>query len=213
VTEQSDGSSTFSWSEHLEGGGTTATAVQVKPEKERDGQVRNLLEWTYVIVGALGIALLIRAFLLASFFIPSVSMVPTLEVNDRVLVNKLSYKLHDVHRQDVVVFERPPGETDLSIKDLIKRVIGLPGDVVSFKDGKVLVNGELLNEPYLAAGMRTEPKSPTGDTITVPPGHVLVFGDNRTNSTDGRVFGPIDQKLIVGRAFVIVWPFSRAGGL
>ena len=187
--------------------------MQVKPEKERDGQVRNLLEWTYVIVGALGIALLIRAFLLASFFIPSVSMVPTLEVNDRVLVNKLSYKLHDVHRQDVVVFERPPLELDVSIKDLIKRVIGLPGDVITFKDGKVLVNGELLNEPYLAPGIRTDPKSQTGDSITVPPGHVLVLGDNRTNSTDGRVFGPIDQKLIVGRAFVIVWPFSRAGGL
>jgi signal peptidase I len=132
-------------------------------------------------------------------------------VNDRVLVNKLSYKLHDVHRQDVVVFERPPLELDLSIKDLIKRVIGLPGDVVSFQDGKVFVNGEPLNEPYLAPGMRTDPKGK--DSITVPPGQVLVLGDNRTNSTDGRVFGTIDQKLIVGRAFVIVWPFSRAGGL
>jgi signal peptidase I len=136
-----------------------------------------------------------------------------LKVNDRVLVNKLSYKLHDVHRQDVVVFERPPKELDLSIKDLIKRVIGLPGDVVSFTDGKVLVNGEPLDEPYLAPGIRTEPKEPTGNSITVPPGQVLVLGDNRTNSTDGRFFGPIDQKLIVGRAFVIVWPFSRAGGL
>jgi signal peptidase I len=211
VSNERDGSSTFTWSEHLEGGSVTANAVQVKPEKRRDGQVRNLLEWVYVIVGALGIALLIRAFLLASFFIPSVSMVPTLEVNDRVLVNKLSYKLHDVHRQDVVVFERPPGEPDLSIKDLIKRVIGIPGDVVSFRDGKVFVNDQPLDEPYLAPGMRTEPKGK--ESITVPPGQVLVLGDNRTNSFDGRSFGTFDQKLIVGRAFVIVWPFSRAGGL
>lgn len=138
-------------------------------------------------------------------------MSPTLEVNDRVLVNKLSYKLHDVHRQDVVVFSRPPREPDVTIKDLIKRVIGLPGDVVSFKDGKVFVNGTQLDEPYLAAGMRTDANG--ADSITVPSGQVLVLGDNRTNSFDGRRFGTFDQNLIVGRAFVIVWPFSRAGGL
>lgn len=211
MTEPTDGSANWSWSDHFENGAASSAAAPVTQVKARDSQIRNLLEWTYVIVGALGIALLIRAFLLASFFIPSVSMVPTLKVGDRVLVNKLSYRLHDVHRQDVIVFERPPGEPDLTIKDLIKRVIGVPGDVVSFKDGRVLVNGELLDEPYLAPGMVTTPKG--ADSITVPAGQVLVLGDNRTNSFDGRSFGTFDQKLIVGRAFVIVWPFSNSGGL
>lgn len=189
-----------------------SSTIVMKNGKAQDSQIRNLLEWTYVIAGALGIALIIKAFLLASFYIPSGSMIPTLAINDRVLVNKLSYKLHDLHRQDVVVFERPPGETDASIKDLIKRVIGLPGDVVTFEDGKVHVNGEILDEPYLAPGVRTNPKT-LGASITVPEGQVLVLGDNRENSFDGRSFGPFDQKLIVGRAFVIVWPFKRAGSL
>lgn len=210
MTESGDGS-TWTWSNYLGGTEPEEADAQVRPVRSSDGQIRNLLEWTYVIAGALGIALLIRAFLLASFFIPSLSMSPTLEVNDRVLVNKLSYKLHDVHRQDVVVFSRPPREPDVTIKDLIKRVIGLPGDVVSFKDGKVFVNGAQLDEPYLAAGMRTDANG--ADSITVPSGQVLVLGDNRTNSFDGRRFGTFDQNLIVGRAFVIVWPFSRAGGL
>jgi signal peptidase I len=211
VIEPSDGPASWTWSDHYEQGTAGSEAVQVKPVKARDSQIRNMMEWTYVIVGALGIALLIRAFLLASFFIPSVSMVPTLKVGDRVLVNKLSYRLHDVHRQDVIVFERPPGEPDLTIKDLIKRVIGIPGDMVSFKDGKVFVNGEQLDEPYLAPGMVTAAKG--ADSITVPAGQVLVLGDNRTNSFDGRSFGTFDQKLIVGRAFVIVWPFSNASRL
>jgi signal peptidase I len=211
VIEQTEGPSTWTWSDHLESGSETTSTVKVSEGKAQDSQIRNLLEWTYVIVGALGIALLIRAFLLASFFIPSVSMVPTLKVGDRVLVNKLSYRLHDLHRQDVVVFERPPGEPDLTIKDLIKRVIGLPGDVVSFRDGKVFVNDVQLDEPYLAPGMVTSPKG--NDSIKVPAGEVLVLGDNRTNSFDGRSFGTFDQKLIVGRAFVIVWPFSSRSGL
>jgi signal peptidase I len=211
VIEQTEGPSTWTWSDHLESGSATTSTVKVTEGKAQDSQIRNLLEWTYVIVGALGIALLIRAFLLASFFIPSVSMVPTLKVGDRVLVNKLSYRLHDLHRQDVVVFERPPGEPDLTIKDLIKRVIGLPGDVVSFKDGKVFVNDVQLDEPYLTPGMVTSPKG--NDSIKVPAGEVLVLGDNRTNSFDGRSFGTFDQKLIVGRAFVIVWPFSNRSGL
>jgi signal peptidase I len=212
VTSPTDGQRTATWADPLTDEDDMASTIVMKNGKAQDSQIRNLLEWTYVIAGALGIALIIKAFLLASFYIPSGSMIPTLAINDRVLVNKLSYKLHDLHRQDVVVFERPPGETDASIKDLIKRVIGLPGDVITFEDGKVHVNGEILDEPYLAPGVRTIPKT-LGPSITVPEGQVLVLGDNRENSFDGRSFGPFDQKLIVGRAFVIVWPFSRAGSL
>lgn len=171
---------------------------------------RSVIEWVVVIGGALLIALVIRTFLLAAFYIPSPSMVPTLGVGDRVLVNKLSYDLHDVHRGDVVVFERPPAESDTRIKDLIKRVIGLPGEQLEGKDGKVWVNGQPLTEPYVNPDCGgTDQFGP----ITVPDGDVFVMGDNRCDSSDSRVFGPIDQDLIVGRAFVRVWPVTHLGFL
>jgi signal peptidase I len=181
--------------------------------QQKLGRIRSLREWATVIAGAIGIALIVRAFLLASFFIPSPSMNPTLKNGDRVLVNKLAYRLHDVHRGDVVVFERPPElKGSPEIKDLIKRVIGLPGETVSFRDGRILIDGHLLDEPYLPAGTQTLAKT-KGETITVQTGEVLVLGDNREDSTDGRFFGPLNQKLIVGRAFVLYFPTKNIGFL
>jgi signal peptidase I len=136
-------------------------------------------------------------------------MYSTLHVHDRVLVNRLSYKLHDVHRGDVVVFKRPPRETDTEIKDLIKRVIALPGETVEGKSGHVVINGRVLNEPYLDEGITTSDFGP----VKVPPGQVWVMGDNRPDSQDSRFFGAIPQSLIVGRAFVIIWPLSHLGWL
>lgn len=191
-----------------------SSSVAGARRQQKLGRVRSLREWATVIAGAIGIALIVRAFLLASFFIPSPSMTPTLHNGDRVLVNKLAYRLHDVHRGDVVVFERPPELKDApEVKDLIKRVIGLPGETVEFREGRILIDGHLLDEPYLAPGITTESKPETGDSITVPPSQVLVLGDNRRNSTDGRVFGPISQKLIVGRAFVLYFPMKNLGFL
>jgi signal peptidase I len=157
------------------------------------------------VLGAFAVALIIKTFLIQAFYIPSPSMFPTLQTNDRVLVNKLSYELHDVNRGDLVVFERPPGETDTDIKDLIKRVIGLPGDVVSSCGGHVCIDGTPLEEPYLPDGVTT------GDfeRVTIPEGQVFVMGDNRENSSDSRIFGPIDEDTIVGRAFVRIWPLSE----
>jgi signal peptidase I len=174
---------------------------------------RTLLEWAAVIAGGIVIALLVEAFFIQAFWIPSPSMVPTLEVGDRVLVNKLSYKLHDVHRGDVVVFSRPPGasqtEDGKEIKDLIKRVIAIGGDTVEAKQGRVYVNDKAIDEPYL------EPGTPTNDLPRqrIPDGHVFVMGDNRTNSEDSRVFGPIDESDIVGRAFIRVLPITNIGWL
>ena len=182
---------------------------------------RNGLEWVAVLVGAVLIAVVIRTFVLQTFWIPSPSMATTLVVDDRVLVNKLSYKLHDIHRGDVVVFERPSNEQPSDIKDLIKRVVALPGEQISITDGKVHIDGRELDEPYVndlesnysvcgagdVAGIDTE------EGFTVPEGHVFVMGDNRTNSHDSRCFGPIDEDLVVGRAFAIIWPPSKAGGL
>jgi len=170
---------------------------------------RTIVEWVAVVGGALVVALVIRAFFLAAFYIPSESMVPTLEKGDRVLVNKLSYKLHDVHRGDVVVFERPPNEPDNGIKDLIKRVVALPGETIEVRDCKVLINGNPLQEPYVKQWTRTCTSAPK----TVGDNEVFVMGDNRDDSQDSRFFGPISQDLIVGRAFVVVWPLTNLGWL
>src|SRR4051794_22510133 len=156
--------------------------------------VKSLIEWAVIIGGALVVALLIRAFLIQSFYIPSPSMVPTLKVKDRVLVNKLSYHLHDINRGDVVVFKKPPHGVDPDIKDLIKRVIGLSGDTVEGRNGHIYINGKELSEPYLPAGVTTDRFAP----ITIPKGDLFVMGDNRGDSADSRVFGPISKKLVVG---------------
>jgi len=182
------------------------------PRRKRRSTTRNVIEWVAVIVGAVLVALVVKTFLVQAFRIPSESMDPTLITGDRVLVNKLSYRLHDVNRGDVVVFDRPknlPGGPD-DPKDLIKRVIGLPGDTVFARDGRVYVNDRPLKEPYLPAGTSTVNMD---QPVTVPKGKVWVMGDNRGNSQDSRVFGPIPEDSIVGRAFMIMWPLNRVGSL
>jgi signal peptidase I len=186
------------------------------PEPNR-GVGRAVREWVAVIAVALGVALLIRGFAIAPFYIPSNSMYDTLHTKDRILVNKLSYRLHDVRRGDVVVFETPPGVNfgDSRIKDLIKRVIGLPGDVIEIHDCNVYVNGQRLEEPY-ANGACTEPASPELDQdgdgrIVVPAKSYFVMGDNREpqQSYDSRFWGFVAEDLIVGRAFVVILPFGH----
>jgi signal peptidase I len=166
---------------------------------------RRALEWPFLIVFALISAYLIRAYVVQTFYIPSGSMHETLLEGDRVLVNKVSYHLHDIHRGDVIVFARPPNLV-VDDDDLIKRVVALPGERVDGHGGKVFVNGAPLTEPYVEPACRG-----TSDfsAVTVPAGKVWVMGDNRCNSTDSRVFGPIDEHLVVGRAFVLAWPVSR----
>lgn len=173
---------------------------------------RTVVEWVAVIGGGIVIALVVEMFLVQAFWIPSPSMVHTLEVGDRVLVNKLAYKFHDVNRGDVVVFERPSeasSGTENEIKDLIKRVIAVEGDRIEGYDGKVYVNGERIEEPYLEPGTRTEQLV----LQVIPEGKVFVMGDNRTDSEDSRIFGPIDEDAIVGRAFVKVLPLTDLGWL
>ena len=178
---------------------------------------RTVLEWGVVLVGALALALIVRAFLFQAFYIPSPSMEPTLSSGDRILVNKVSYRLHDVNRGDLVVFHPRP-ESGVDADDLIKRVIALPGETVTTDSGRVLIDGGLLIEPYLpvpdgTVGFTMVPWCANQDTTagcTVPDDHVFVLGDNRGNSRDSRYFGPVPVDSIVGRAFVRVWPL---GGL
>ncbi len=169
---------------------------------------RSIVEWVAVIGGALLVALVIKTFLIQAFYIPSGSMEPTLEIGDRVLVNKLSYRVHDVNRGDLVVFERDEAEEG-EIRDLIKRVIALPGETVEGRDGHVVVDGRRVDEPYLAEEILTDDFGP----VTVPAGHVFVMGDNRGNSSDSRVIGTIEIDTIVGRAIARIWPPDRAAFL
>ncbi|HUR48662.1 MAG TPA: signal peptidase I [Acidimicrobiales bacterium] len=170
-------------------------------------RARSAIEWVLVIVGALAAALLIKTFLFQAFFIPSASMQPTLQIGDRVLVNKLSYKFGDIDRGDLVVFKRPdlPADSAAVVRDLIKRVIALPGETVEARDGAIYINGKKLNEPYLPSGTISE----NLPSQVVPAGRIWVMGDNRTNSRDSRVLGPIDIDTIHGRAFVRIWPLGE----
>jgi len=173
------------------------------PRVRRGG--RWIIEWAVVLVVAVVVAVGIRTFVVQTFFIPSASMEPTLMIGDRILVDKVSYHLHAVHRSDIVVFATPPGEdAGPDVKDLVKRVIGLPGETISSAGGQVVINGKPLKEPWLVSGTVT-----TGITTQkVPPGEYFVMGDNRSDSQDSRFFGPIHGNLIVGRVVVKIWPLT-----
>ena len=174
----------------------------------RSRRVSTIVEWIAVIGGALVVALVIKTFLFQAFYIPSSSMEPTLAVGDRVLVNKLSYRVHDVNRGDLIVFERPEGEAG-DVRDLIKRVIALPGETVEGLDGQVLIDGQVLDEPYLPDGVITR----RFDAVEVGAREAFMMGDNRSDSRDSRFFGPISEDSIVGRAFLRVWPIGNVGFL
>jgi len=193
---------------------TTTEAPEVHPV------AKALRDWFLVVVLALGAALLVRVFVLQQFYISGPSMETTLYGDNRVLVNKLSYRLHDVHRGDVVVFDRvTTSDGTVSHDDLIKRVIALPGDTVEIKNCIVIVNSKPLAEPYLdkdvlaIADPVTRCRVANLPVQNVPDKKIFVMGDNRPESFDSRSFGPISESLIVGRAFAIVWPFGRISTL
>lgn len=183
------------------------------PARRRRGRaprskLRSLVEWVVVIGGAVVVSLAVRTYLFQAFYIPSESMVPTLEVGDRVVVDKRTDQVEDLDRGDLVVFGRPEGEPTTA-EDLIKRVIGLPGETVAGRDGVVWVDGAPLEEPWLDAAVRTSDFAP----VTVPPDAIWVMGDNRGDSRDSRVFGPVPGSLVVGEAVWRIWPLDRLGGL
>jgi len=185
-----------------------------------------------IVAVALGLALLIQAFVVKPFRIPSESMVPTLEINQRVLVDRLTPKLgNDYERFDIVVFKPPhgadlnqcgvqkpdnqpcPKETpDKSDTNFIKRVVGLPGDKLSVRGGRVYINGKLEDDDA-ARPSKTCATCNLEKPVTIPPDHYFMMGDNRGESADSREWGPVPEKWIIGKAFATYWPPRRIGGL
>jgi signal peptidase I len=190
-------------------------------------RLKTLIEDLRLLGIAIVVAIVLKAVLLEVFYIPSTSMEPTLGAGDRVLVEKVSYRLGGPARGDLVVFERdfraestgpeedaPPWEGVVNAlrglfgfptgnsQDYIKRVIAVGGDTVEGRGGDVFVNGDRLREPYLAPDSRTTPFGP----VSIPEGMIFVMGDNRDNSTDSRILGPVPVNAVVGHAFLLVWP-------
>ncbi|HEY8533869.1 MAG TPA: signal peptidase I [Micromonospora sp.] len=172
---------------------------------------------------AILIAVLVRTFVLQTFFIPSPSMEPTLNIDDRVLVNKLVYTFRSPERGEVVVFRAPESwRTSPSGEDFIKRVIGVGGDRIQCCDAqkRLLVNGQPLDEPYLySQGGVREPAADEPFDVTIPKGRLWVMGDHRSASGDSLkhwqrtndiYLATVPEDAVVGRAFVVFWPFSRA---
>ena len=191
----------------------TGEAVRADLNEKQRSQLRAVWEWVFVVVIAIGAAMLIRLFLFQQYYIDGPSMQTTLMPQDRVLVNKMSYKLHDIHRGDVIVFDRVTNQVQHD--DLIKRVLGLPGETLEIRSCIVYIDGVQVDEPYLNPEQTSqiEPSARCGShtdmaPIEVPEDMVFVMGDNRVQSFDSRDFGPIDTDKVRGRAFVVIWPAS-----
>jgi signal peptidase I len=200
------------------------------PPPRRPSAARTLAEIPILLVIAALIAFGVKSLLAQAFYIPSESMVPQLQVNDRVVVSKLAYKTHEPRRGDIIVFDDPNparggvieterrtglnrllnsigeavGLVQPSTDEFIKRVIALPGETVEGRDGHVYINGKQLFEPYLEPSVSTSDFLP----VKVEPGRLWVMGDNRNGSADSRVFGTVLKSTIVGRAVLKVWPPS-----
>jgi signal peptidase I len=172
---------------------------------------RAIGEWVGILVLALLAAFVVRTFIFQTFYIPSGSMEPTLQIGDRIVVSKLSYRIHAPGRGDIIVFHAPPREqsacADPQIKDLVKRVIGLPGETISSRGNQVLINGKPIAQPWFPAtalGPAIEPQ-------TIPANQYFVMGDNRTDSCDSRMWGTLPRTDIIGHVVFRIWPINRIG--
>jgi signal peptidase I len=174
-------------------------------------QRRVVIEWGVILIIAVLASFLVRMYAVQTFFIPSGSMEPTLHVGDRILVNKLSVRFGTINVGDIIVFKAPPTEhcDDGSYSDLVKRVIGLPGQIITSKGNTVYVNGKPLKEPW----KYWPDLNPAIKKLKVPANNYYVMGDNRANSCDSRFWGTVPRSDIIGKAFFRMWPLSRVGFL
>ena len=186
----------------------TESEDQVAPNKTRRA-VRVLGEWVLIVSLAMFAAFVIRTYVFQTFYIPSVSMVPTLEVGDRIIVSKISTSIGTIHRGDIIVFARPPAEScgGGDVTDLVKRVIGLPGETISSQGNKILINGKVIDQHWKT----TRPLGREIGTVKIPKGQYFMMGDNRSASCDSRYWGTLPKRYVVGKVILRIWPLSRIG--
>jgi signal peptidase I len=185
------------------------TEPPISPPGQRFWQTQR--ENFQILFLAVLLAVAIRVFIAEPRYIPSDSMLPTLETGDRLVVEKVSYRLHPPHRQDVIVFEPPPQLVRFGYdrhQAFIKRIIGMPGDEIAVQQGQVLINGNPVTEGYIL-----DPPAYEFGPFEVPEGKLLVMGDNRNNSNDSHIWGFLPEENIIGRAWFRFWPFNRLGWL
>lgn len=178
--------------------------------RQLDPRLKAILEIPVIVLISFALVFgFVRPVVAAPFHIPTESMVPTIMVKDRILVNKLAYDVKPPKRGDIALFEDQQGGKD----PLIKRVIGLPGDEIQLREGKLSLNGKPLEEPYVKNDPCKPgyPKTCSFGPVTVPKNHYFMMGDNRTNSVDSRFFGPVPEEDMIGEALVRFWPPTRAG--
>jgi signal peptidase I len=192
-----------------EAGPADAGPAAAGPRRRRRRR-RALLETAITILVAVLLAGLVRAFAFQTFWIPSSSMVPTLGVNDRILVQKAFFSWHDVREGDIVVFSHPPLDRcgGSQAGDLVKRVIALPGQTIYSSGNSIYINGKLLAEPYLPRYDPLGPPIPHASRqhpYRVPTGEFYVMGDNRAISCDSRYWGPIKGSSIIGKVVLVWW--------
>lgn len=172
--------------------------------------LRTLVSFIIMVVAVVVLSVLLRTFVFEPYEIPSGSMEETIQIGDMVFSEKVSYYFREPEQGDIVTFEDPEVEG----RTLIKRVIATGGQTVDLQDGKVVVDGEVLDEPY-TNGKRSDPLSSTAPGVsisypyTVPDGYIWVMGDNRTNSQDSRYFGAVPVSSVTGRAAVVYWPLDE----
>ena len=175
---------------------STAVSEPVAEPAKRKSWLREFLE---ALIPALIIVLVVNAFIAQATRVEGDSMVPNLHNNERLIIEKISYYLHEPLRGDIVVIKPPRKGTE----PLIKRVIGLPGDTVAVHDGQVYINDQKLEEPYLV-----ERTNGSMNEQLIPEGYIFVMGDNRNASNDSRAFGPVPLQDIIGRAWLRYWPLN-----
>jgi signal peptidase I len=194
--------------------GTTSDANHGAPADARRRGWRSFREWAVVLLSAAVVATVLRTYVVQQFYIAGPSMETTLWGDDRVLVNKLAYRFGEPSRGDVIVFDRiTTNGGEVQHDDLIKRVIGLPGETVELRSCDVYVDGALLDEPWLPADLKDASIDPAArcgaadiEPTRVGDDQVYLIGDNRPMSFDSRAFGPVDVSMIVGQAMVVIWP-------
>ena len=179
------------------------------PSKSPQSVKGYVLEAVEILVIAVAIAFGIRTFIAEARYIPSGSMLPTLKIDDRLMVEKLTYHFRSPERGDIVVFNPTDRLIEQNFRDaFIKRVVGTPGDKIEVKEGKVFVNDQPLKEDYIL-----EPPSRNSPPIVVPPNQYFVMGDNRNSSYDSRFWGAVPRDRIIGKASFRFWPLNCLGEL